>query len=237
MLLLITYNWNNFELLKVKNIQIPTVDELGNVTWGEVTAITRHDPGAQLFEIVTKSGRKVIVPESKSLLIWNEETNKFENKLTPNVVLGDKVPVTMKLCNPPIITRQVDMTQYFSKTEYIYGTDFIMDKAMEKRDKIPTGWWERSNNDNVQAGYLYSYGTSKENVLIPDKFELDKINGQFIGLFLADGNIDFESGYIQITKSDEKTLKFVEDYFKSLNISYKRNKKISERGTINDVRG
>ena len=261
---LIERDRNNFELLKVKNIQIPTVDEVGNVTWGEVTAITRHDPGLQLFEIVTKSGRKVIVPESKSLLIWNEENQKIEQRLTPEVVLGDKVPITMNLPTPPIIKNEINMDEYFPKSEYIYGTDFIkakesMDKAMEGRDKIPAGWWEssngtifnlpyknkamfqrtqvRSNNNNVKQGYLYPYGASKENILIPDKFELNKVNGQFIGLFLADGNVDFESGYIQITKSDEKTLKFTENYFDLLNISHKRNKRITDRGTINDVRG
>ena len=260
----IEHDRNNFELVKVKDIQIPTVDESGNVTWGDVTAITRHDPGLQLYEIVTRGGRKVIVPESKSLLIWNEQTSKIEQVLTPTVKIGDKVPVTMNLPNPPVISTSVDMTKYFPKSEYIYGTDFIkakddMEKAMEGRDKIPAGWWERSNgtlftlpyknkamfqrtqvrsnNDNVQQGYLYPYGASKENVLIPEKFELNKINGQFIGLFLADGNVDWESGYIQITKSDIKTLEFVENYFKLYNISSKRNKRITERGTINDVRG
>ncbi len=261
---LIERDRNNFELLKVKQIQIPTVDETGNVTWGEVTAITRHDPGLQLFEIVTRSGRKVIVPESKSLLIWNEETEKFEEKLTPDVVLGDKVPVTMNLTNPPVITRQIDMTEYFPKKEYIYGTDFIkateeMNKAMEGRDKIPAGWWERSNGtiftlpyeskarfqrvqsgrsdiSNIKQGFFYSFSTSRDSS-IPDKFELNKVNGQFIGLFLADGNVDFESGYIQVTKSDDLTLKFVKDYFDSMDIKCKQNKRVTERGTIEDIRG
>lgn len=261
---LIERDKNNFELLKVKQIQIPTVDSVGNVSWGEVTAITRHDPGLQLYEIVTRGGRKVTVPESKSLLIWNSQTEHFEEKLTPDVVLGDCVPVTMNLSLPPVVQTQIDMTEYFPKTEYIYGTDFIraqneMEKAMEGRDKIPSGWWERSNgtlftlpytkkslfqrtqvrsnNDNVREGYLYPYGAKKENVLIPEKFELNRTNGQFIGLFLADGNVDFESGYIQITKSDESTLKFVEKYFDSLNISHKINKRITDRGTIDDIRG
>jgi len=261
---LIERDKNNFELLNVKQIQIPTVDSVGNVSWGEVTAITRHDPGLQLYEIVTRGGRRVTVPESKSLLIWNKETSMFEEKLTPDVVLGDCVPVTMNLPTPPVVQTHIDMVEYFPKTEYIYGSDFIraqneMEKAMEERDKIPSGWWEhsngtlftlpytkkslfqrtqvRSNNDNVREGYLYPYGTKKENVLIPDKFELNRTNGQFIGLFLADGNVDFESGYIQITKSDPSTLKFVEKYFDSLNISHKINKITTDRGTINDVRG
>jgi len=229
---LIEHDRNNFELTKVSNIQIPTVDETGNVTWGEVTAVTRHDPGLQLYEIVTRSGRKVIVPESKSLLIWNEKNKKIEQVLTTDVNIGDKAPVTMNLIQPPIIKNNIDMTEYFSKSEYIYGTDFINAKA-----QMELAMKGRSNNDNIKNGYIYPYGDCKENVLIPDKFELNKINGQFIGLFLADGNVDYESGYIQITKSDNKTLKFVEDYFKSYNISYERNKRITERGIINDVRG
>ena len=78
----IEHDKNNFELLKVDDIFIPTVDDEGKVFWGTVSAVTRHDPGQQLFEIVTKSGRRVKVPESKSLLIWNVYTNKFEPKLT-----------------------------------------------------------------------------------------------------------------------------------------------------------
>ena len=193
---LIERDKNNFELLKVKNIQIPTVDELGNVTWGDVTAITRHDPGLQLYEIVTRGGRRVTVPESKSLLIWNSELMKFEHKLTPEVVIGDFVPVTLNLTTPPIISRHINMSEY-----------------------------------------LYPYDSTEENVLIPERFELNKLNGQFIGLFLANGNVDFELGYIQITKSDESTLKFVEDYFNTLKIYHKRNEIDTDKGTINDVRG
>jgi len=255
---------NNFELLKVKNIKIPTVDEVGNVTWGDVTAVTRHDPGQQLFEIVTTGGRKVIVPESKSLLIWNLETEKFEPKLTPEVTLDDFVPVTMNLPAPPVINEFVDMTEYFPKEEYIYGTDFLkakeeMNKAMEGRDKIPSGWWEQNNNEtftlpyerkamfqrvlsgrsdvsNIKEGKFYSYSTYRDSS-IPERFELNRINGQFIGLYIADGNVDIESGYVQITKSDDNVLQFTKDYFDSMDIKYKQHKRITDRGTIEDVRG
>lgn len=255
---------NNFELLKVKNIQIPTLDDVGNVTWGDVTAVTRHDPGQQLFEIVTEGGRKVIIPESKSLLIWNSVTKKFEPKLTPEVVIGDFVPVTMNLPAPEVINKFVDMTEYFSKNDYIYGTDFLkakeeMNKAIEKKEHILEEWWKKNNgetftlpypnkvmfqrtqvslnNYNIKQGYIYPYNESKENDLMIEKFELNKINGQFIGLFIADGNVDIKSGYIQITTSDEGCLKFAEDYFNSMNISNKRNTRVTDIGTINDIRG
>ena len=66
------------ELLKVNDIFIPTTDCYGQISWGQVTAITRHDPGPALYKIVTESGREVIVTASKSLLVWsNEEINMF----------------------------------------------------------------------------------------------------------------------------------------------------------------
>lgn len=86
----------DMELLKLNNpVFIPTCDEDGNVTWGEISAITRHDPGLELYEINTQSGRNVIVTESKSLLIWNG--SKFQMMDTPNVKIGDFVPVTENL--------------------------------------------------------------------------------------------------------------------------------------------
>lgn len=97
------YDDRNLELLKLENINvksfIPTADADGNVSWGEITAITRHDPGDTLYEIITMSGRKVIVTESKSLLIWNKDIRKFIHTSTPEVKIGDYVPVTKTLQN------------------------------------------------------------------------------------------------------------------------------------------
>ena len=95
------YDDRNLELLKLDSINvksfIPTADADGNVSWGEITAITRHDPGDTLYEIITMSGRKVIVTESKSLLIWNKDIRKFVHMSTPDVKIGDYVPVTKTL--------------------------------------------------------------------------------------------------------------------------------------------
>ena len=130
---LIERDKNNFELLKVRQIQIPTVDSVGNVSWGEVTAITRHDPGLQLYEIITTGGRKVIVPESKSLLIWNEQSNKFEEKLTPKVVIGDCVPVTMNLPTTNEIIEKIMIDEKLIELDYDFGFNFAryLDKIEE----------------------------------------------------------------------------------------------------------
>ena len=153
----------NLELMNTKNIYIPTTDENGIVTWGEVTAVTRHDPGEKLYEIKTSGGREVIVTESKSLLIWNEETKKLTEMLTPDIKVGDCVPVTQSLSMPPIIATHIKLSNYLSKKEYIYGTEFntaikLMKNAMEERSKInrckiQSNWWDENNNNKFILPY------------------------------------------------------------------------------------
>jgi DNA-directed RNA polymerase beta' subunit len=89
------YEEKDMEYLPITNeLSIPTTDSEGNVTWGKITAVTRHDPTDYLYKIETKSGRKVIVADSKSLLIWNNEIEEFEQVNSPDVKVGDFVPVT-----------------------------------------------------------------------------------------------------------------------------------------------
>lgn len=106
------YQERNMELLNTNNIYIPTTDENGNISWGEISAITRHDPGNELYEIKTLGGRSVIVTESKSLLIWNNETKKLIETNTPEIKIGDKLPVTCSLCEPSFVMTHLSLKDY-----------------------------------------------------------------------------------------------------------------------------
>jgi hypothetical protein len=71
------------ELLDIENdIHIPT-DEHG-MPMGQVTAMTRHDPGTELYEIKTSAGKSVIVTESSNF-IWHPDIEKFKEVLTPDI--------------------------------------------------------------------------------------------------------------------------------------------------------
>jgi DNA-directed RNA polymerase beta' subunit len=256
----------NLELLQLTNsVFIPTADTDGKVTWGSITAITRHDPGDQLYEIKTLGGKSVIVTESKALLIWDSESKTFQRMATPDVRPGHYVPVTMNLATPPVIYNSVDMANYLPKTEYLYGTDFHnakaeVDKVMDGCEKIPSGWWKkhngslftlpydkkslftrtqiRSNTDNIVPGYIYPFTTNRSHSRIPDTFALTKNNGIFIGLFLAEGNVDIKSGYIQITNNSETIRQFVKDWFEDMRIEYVEQFKVNHiGGNSSAVRG
>jgi len=128
------------EILKLKNeAYIPTCDENGKVSWGQITAITRHDPGKQLYKIKTHGGREVIVTESKSLLIWKPEQQKFLHTSTPEVVIGDYVPVTAKLSAPPFMNGgslrelKIDNKIYTNDKNggQFYGREFLLRKQSQ----------------------------------------------------------------------------------------------------------
>lgn len=93
----------NMEMLSVVDVFIPTADSMGRMMWGEVTNVSRHDPGEVLYKICTQSGKSVTVTSAKSLLIYDTSTGLFTEKATPDVVIGDHVPVTSRLPSPPFL--------------------------------------------------------------------------------------------------------------------------------------
>lgn len=241
----------NLEMLDLPDrVYIPTLDGDGNVTWGRMTSVTRHDPGERLYKVVTKGGREVTVAESKSLLIFNKATGKFEEKDSRVIELGDMVPVMATLPEPPFIVHEFDVSEYMPKTEYIHGTDFnlavqMMKDAQGDKYFIPRGWWEahngtsftlpypkkallqraalsgRSKTDNILDGYIYPYGANRQAGLMPEKFKLDRDNGIFIGLYLADGCCHVPSGQVGITKTDTGIQDFAKSWFDRYNIKYR----------------
>ena len=249
----------NMELLNLTNgdVFIPTTCENGKVTWEEVTAITRHDPGEVLYEIKSLGGRSVIVTESKSLLIWDDVKNGFFEKPTPEIKVGDCVPVTLTLCEPPVVLTEIRLSEYLPKSEYVYGTDFhiaveSMESAMETRKKIPAGWWNetngkefqlpytkkaslqrtvsRSNMEAIRKGGVYPYHAARSDAFVSEVFELTEENGVFVGLFLADGNV--HNDHIYMSKNNVAIQDFVKNWFTKRGIQYRMTERKNRAGGI-----
>ena len=258
---------NNLEMLQLggDSTFIPTVTRDGKVTWGKVSAVTRHDPGQKLYEVTTLGGRSVIVPESKSLLVWRSDTKTFEQMPTPDVRPGHCMPVTMQLAAPPTICTAILLENYLPKANYLYGTDFeaaqkAVENAMMDRDHIPAGWWNqqngttftlpydskarfvrtlaRSKTDNILPGYVYPFTTNRDHARIAERFVLDENNGRFLGLFLAEGNVDVKSGYVAITNNNPNITQFVHDWFETQRIRTSEDVKLNHIGGVTTtVRG
>ena len=150
------------ELLNTENIYIPTTDEQGVVSWGEVTAMTRHDPGDQLYEIKTCGGRSVIVTESKSLLIWDESSHTLKETSTPDIRIGDCVPVTESLSEPPILIKSILLEgQHFDLVTYEQGKQFGKQFSTFLLDYIPSELFMLSTE--CIRGFIDEYN---ENILL-----------------------------------------------------------------------
>jgi DNA-directed RNA polymerase beta' subunit/intein/homing endonuclease len=254
----------NIEEYNEKKVYMVTSDNNGNISWGELTAVTRHDPGERLYKITTDGGRSVTVAESETLLVFDDNLKSYTKTHSTKVKVGDHIPVTANIPEPPHIVPYVDMEQYFPKKEYIWGTEYnkavkSMNDAQGSKFHIPRGWWEknngktftipypnkarlqraslRSNNENIHDDCIYPYHANREHARIPDKLELDYENGVFIGLFLADGNTDPAAGSVQISKKEEGVQEFVRKWFDNLNITHRTIEDKKQIGTSYSVVG
>jgi hypothetical protein len=72
--------------------------------------ITRHDPDNELYEVTTQSGRKVIVTQYDSMLIWDPVKEEFLRKPTTEIKIGEFTAVTSKFPKTPITVTTVVMT-------------------------------------------------------------------------------------------------------------------------------
>lgn len=130
----------NMELLSTESqgIYIPTTDADGNVTWGEIIAVTRHDPGTELYEIKTEGGRTVTVTESKSLLVWDKILQQFHEKPTPEIKIGDFVPVSLEV---PGITND---NKLFTGDNILYIHAFLAKIEYTTNTIVLHTWYENA---------------------------------------------------------------------------------------------
>ena len=104
----------NLEMLDIADhsVFVPTVDALGHVSYGHMTAVTRHDPGNVLYRLCTKGGRSVTVTASKSVLAFDFVSRRLKeiepHKLQVGVShlpVAIHYPQSSELWNPQAVDR------------------------------------------------------------------------------------------------------------------------------------
>lgn len=214
------------ELMNIGEVYIPTTDENGVVTWGEVTAITRHDPGDQLYEIKTSAGKSVIVTESKSLLIWDAETRKLKETSTPDIKVGDCVPVTGELCKPPVIVDSIDMKGFYNdqfvlnEENGIFIGMFLAKGAFENNilkintevDSLQKFVVTYMNSGNISGNFVINYLSNlieTGNEHVPEEAfvaPIEFVSGLLNGYYSLNAAINGENGTISAKSSSKRLL-------------------------------
>ena len=238
---------NRTEYLELETpITVPSVDDYGNMSWCQVTAVTRHLPVGDLVKITTESGREVSATQQKSFLVWSETEGKLVQTNGSDLKVGDLVPVTCQFPEPEQgqeITH-LDFAKYLSKREYLFGSDYH--KAGELYDadtrtrKI--GFWAQHQGNTftipynrldtfvdswrgkkrtvstVEKGYIYPKQINHSHSKIPERIPLDEEFGFIIGLYLAEGHAT--DTYWCISNNDECIRKRVIDWCEKLSLTY-----------------
>jgi len=202
----------NMELLDISkldtNAYLLSTNMDGQIGWHNITNVTRHDPSEFIYNIKTKWGREISVVASKSLLIWNETIKQFEEKDSEDVKIGDKVPITFNSPQFENTITHVELSNYLPKDKYLYGTDY--NKIINNKNK---------KSFEIKDNYVYLRCSRHNSIPIMDKFELNRENGFFIGIYLAEGNTCKD--YIGIANNDPHLRSIVENWFEKNNITHR----------------
>ena len=143
------------ELLNLKKkTYISTTDDEGKVSWGEVTAITRHDPGKGMYKIQTLSGREVKVVDNKSLIIWDKNIGKFKEVNTSDVKKGDYLPCTVEL---PLLGDSNEDSDENSNEDYENGV--FIGSHLGTMTNVPSYIFKEKKE--FLRGFLKGYYTKK----------------------------------------------------------------------------
>lgn len=238
---------NRTEYLELETpITVPSVDDYGNMSWCQVTAITRHLPVGDLVNITTESGREVSATQQKSFLVWSEPEGKLVQTNGSDLKVGDLVPVTCQFPEPEQgqeITH-LDFAKYLSKREYLFGSDYH--KAGELYDTDTrtrkVGFWnmhqgktftipynrldtfvdswsgKKRTVSTVEKGYIYPKQINHSHSKIPERIPLDEEFGFIIGLYLAEGHAT--DTYWCISNNEECIRQRVIDWCEKLSLTY-----------------
>src|SRR4029078_2739015 len=233
---------NETELLELDEpYYITSCDDNGKVTWNHISHITRHLPKGDLVKITTKSGRSVTATQSKSLLIWSEEEQKIVPIKGKNIKVGDLVPISNKIPDPPKVYHELDLKKYLDTKEWIFMSemnqvydlynnrpsrravwsvkDYLVNVPYNRGDCFLDGVNDMKKKEVFNNGCVYpkSWGHALKS-RIPEKIVLDKQFGQFVGLYLADGCVS--DTFVSITKNEPSILSLVYDFCDRMHINH-----------------
>lgn len=136
-------NNTTLEYVKDCKVRIMAVTENGKLVWDDVTAVTKHpvvnkDGSDTLIKVKTNSGREVIATKGKSFMV--RTNNKIDAIEEGKLKVGDYVPISTRFLKPKKAITEWDISQYISKSEFIYMSEVKKTIAEHKKLILDKGF-------------------------------------------------------------------------------------------------
>ncbi|MDY6788754.1 MAG: ATPase, T2SS/T4P/T4SS family [Candidatus Nanohaloarchaea archaeon] len=216
------------------NIEVLSMSDSGTLRWREVSLFMRHAVEKALYEVETRTGRKIRVTEDHSLFTMGKDVSMEEIKPT-DLSEGDYI-VTPRELDVPSERKRLNLFEKAEELEgYFVGLDLSdhrskLKELSEKYDysQNTVDYWIRESiipakffaeMDIDAAPERVKYKHKRQSSKLPVKLEFDNEIMEFFGLWMADGCYDNRS--VLVTVSDEKCREVVRNIFGKLGLPIK----------------
>ncbi len=192
--------------------EVMTLNEKGKVIFVKPSNYIKHNVKKEIYEVLTRTGRKIKVTKDHSLFTLGEDNSIQE--VTPLELKENKsfIAVPRSL---PIEGKEIKWINLIDHLEN-FGNDFLqgepIEKMLEKYNYKKLGikkerfrWWKKNSvikvEEFVKLGERFSHAElsqirikSKNKSSIPVLFEISKEFLEFCGLWIGDGSYDNYNG-------------------------------------------
>ncbi|MFB6145987.1 MAG: ATPase, T2SS/T4P/T4SS family [Candidatus Nanohaloarchaea archaeon] len=218
-----------------EQIEVLSMDEQGELQWSDVSLFMRHDVEKPVYEVETRTGRKIKVTEDHSLFGPGENSVISEIKPT-ELSPGDHIATPREL-DVPSEEKKWDLTEKASELQGYFVGDMPLNSKRDRLKQIAEDhgysehtvkYWIREGivpakvfeevGIDVDAENLW-YKHKRQSSRLPAKIELDEKFMEFLGLWMADGCYDSRS--VLVTVSDEKCRSVVRQVFRRFDLPVK----------------
>ena len=218
-----------------EDVEVLSMNDNGELGWNNVSMFMRHDVQKPIYEIETRTGRKLKVTEDHSVFGIGEESVISEVKPT-ELDEGDHI-VTPRELNVPSETKEWDLTGKAEELQGYFVGEMNLDEKKEELKRLAdkfdysehtVQYWIRENivptkvfdqlDIEVEKKDL-QYKRKRQSSRLPVKIELDETMLEFLGLWMADGCYDKRS--VLVTVSNEDCRKVVRKVFERFDLPVK----------------
>ncbi len=220
------------------NAEVMTLDEKGKIIFVKPTSYIKHTVKKDIYEILTRTGRKVKVTQDHSLFSLGEN-GLIEIKPTELKEEESFIAVPRKL---PIEGNEINEINLINHLKY-FEDDFLAGEPIKKIfeeyklndfkvEKEKYRWWKKHNlikiEDFLKIKFDFSYDElkelrikSKNTSSIPVIFNVSDNFLEFCGLWLGDGSYDnYNGNSVILSNVDDECRNVLKNVAEYLDIGY-----------------